>query len=279
VQRVLETHLGEEVRVTVLGHVQRGGRPSAYDRILATRLGYEAVETLRNARAEDEPVVVGTKANHITRFPLVECVERTRQVVEAIAARDFEKAMSLRSASFKDALGTLKTMVRALPHPPASGQKRYHIGVLNTGAPAPGMNTAARAAIRLGLDQGHIMLGIRNGFEGFARNEVQNMNWMDVTGWASMGGSMLGTSRIVPQGGDLYAIARAIEENSIDALLVIGGWNGYMAVNSMLNVRANFPAFNIPIICLPTSINNNLPGSGIQHRSRYRSEQHCGCGG
>ena len=43
VQRVLEEHLGEEVRVTVLGHVQRGGRPSAYDRILATQLGYEAV--------------------------------------------------------------------------------------------------------------------------------------------------------------------------------------------------------------------------------------------
>src|SRR5512140_559597 len=43
VQRVLEEHLGEEVRVTVLGHVQRGGRPSAYDRIMATQVGYEAV--------------------------------------------------------------------------------------------------------------------------------------------------------------------------------------------------------------------------------------------
>jgi len=63
VQKVLEKHLGEEVRVTVLGHVQRGGHPSAYDRILSTRLGYEAVKTLLNAKPEDEPVVVGTKAN------------------------------------------------------------------------------------------------------------------------------------------------------------------------------------------------------------------------
>lgn len=261
VQRVLEEHLGEEVRVTVLGHVQRGGRPSAYDRILATQLGYEAVTTLLKAKPEDEPVVVGTKANHIKHFPLVECVEKTRAVAEAIAARDYEKVMSLRSTSFKDAFNTLTTMVRALPHSPAPDQKRFRIGVLNSGAPAPGMNTAARAAVRLGLDQGHIMLGIKNGFEGLAKGEIEEMQWMSVSGWASLGGSMLGTSRLVPQGSDLYAIARVIEDQHIEALLVIGGWNGYEAVHTMLTSRDNFPAFNIPIICLPASINNNLPGT------------------
>ena len=42
---------------------------------------------------------------------------------------------------------------------------------------------------------------------------------------------------------------------------MIGGWNGYEAVHTMLTSRPNFPAFNIPIICLPASINNNLPGT------------------
>src|SRR5512134_2459495 len=111
VQRVLEQGLGEEVRTTVLGHVQRGGRPSAYDRNLATLLGYEAVIAVLEAKPEDEPIVVGTKANRIIRLPLMECVERTRQVAEAIQARDYEKAMSLRSSSFNDAFRTLKTMV------------------------------------------------------------------------------------------------------------------------------------------------------------------------
>jgi 6-phosphofructokinase 1 len=261
VQRVLEEHLGEEVRVTVLGHVQRGGRPSAYDRILATQLGYEAVVTLLKAKPEDEPVVVGTRANHIKHFSLVECVEKSRAVTEAIAARDYENAMNLRSPSFKDAFNTLATMVRALPHPALPDQKHFRIGVMNSGAPAPGMNTAARAAIRLGLDQGHIMLGIKNGFEGLAKGEVEEMQWMGVSGWASLGGSMLGTSRVVPQGSDLYAIARVIEDKHIQALLVVGGWNGYEAVHTMLVSRPNFPAFNIPIICLPASINNNLPGT------------------
>jgi 6-phosphofructokinase 1 len=82
VQRVLEEGLGEEVRVTVLGHVQRGGRPSAYDRNLATLLGYEAVVALLEAKPEDEPVLIGIRANRIIRLPLMECVEKTRQVAD-----------------------------------------------------------------------------------------------------------------------------------------------------------------------------------------------------
>jgi len=261
VQRVLEDGLGEEVRTTVLGHVQRGGRPSAYDRNLATLLGYEAVIAVLEAKPEEEAVVVGTRANRIIRLPLMECVERTRQVAEAIKARDYEKAMSLRSSSFNHSFRTLKTMVRALPHPPEPGQKRFRIAVLNAGAPAPGMNTAVRATVRLGLDQGHIMLAANNGFEGLADGEVKEMEWTSVNGWASVGGSVLGTSRKVPKGKDMYAIARTIENHHIEALLVIGGWNAYEGVYNMMNERANFPAFNIPIVCLPASINNNLPGS------------------
>ncbi len=261
VQRVLEEGLGEEVRTTVLGHVQRGGRPSAYDRNLATLLGHEAVIAILEARPDDEPVVIGTRANRIIRIPLMESVQKTRQVAEAIKAHDYERAMALRSSSFNDAFRTLKTMVRALPHPPAEGQKRFRIAVFNAGAPAPGMNTAARVAVRLGLDNGHTMLGVNNGFEGLAEGEVREMEWTSVSGWASQGGSVLGTSRKVPKGKDMYAIARTIENHKIDAMLVIGGWNAYVGVYAMLNERQNYPAFNIPIVCLPASINNNLPGS------------------
>jgi 6-phosphofructokinase 1 len=261
VQRALEERLGEEVRVTVLGHVQRGGRPSAFDRNLGTLMGYEAVEILLNADPEDEPVVIGIKNNRMTRLPLMESVLKTQAVAKAIAEKDYERAMSLRSSSFSNAFKTLRTMVRSLPHPVDPARKHFRIAILNAGAPAPGMNTAARAAIRYGLDQGHVMLGIRNGFEGLANGEVEEMSWMSVSGWASMGGSMLGTNRKVPKGKDFYEIAREIEKNHVDALLCVGGWTAYEAVHAMMVNRANFPAFNIPIICLPASINNNLPGS------------------
>jgi 6-phosphofructokinase 1 len=263
VAEALEERLGEDVRVTVLGHVQRGGRPSAFDRNLGTLLGHEAVKAIMEAKPEDEPLQIGFKGNRVVSLPLMECVNNTHAVAEAVEAKDYQRAMELRSSSFTDAFRTLRTMVRAIPHAPDPDQKRFRIGILNAGAPAPGMNTAARAATRLGLDSGHIMIGIQNGFEGMAENEIEELNWMSMGGWASMGGSGLGTSRHVPKGKDLYAIARAIEINQIDALMVIGGWNGYQAAFKIFTERANFPAFKIPIICLPASINNNLPGSEL----------------
>ncbi len=263
VAKALEERLGEEVRVTVLGHVQRGGRPSAFDRNLATLLGHAAVDAIMTAEADDEPQQIGFRGNRIVKMPLMECVQKTQAVAEAIEAKDYQKAMELRSSSFSDAFSTLRTMVRALPHPPTPGQSRFRIAMLNAGAPAPGMNTASRAVTRLGLDKGHIMLGIHNGFEGMAACEVDELNWMSMSGWASRGGSELGTSRLVPKGSDLYNIARTIEINEIDALLIIGGWNAYEAAYKLFTERGNFPAFNIPMVCLPASINNNLPGSEL----------------
>jgi 6-phosphofructokinase 1 len=206
-------------------------------------------------------VVIGIRNNRMTRLPLMESVRKTQAVAEAIEAKDYERAMSLRSSSFKDAFNTFKTMVRALPHPVSPDKKRFRIAVMNAGAPAPGMNTASRAAIRLGMDMGHIMLGVRNGFEGLINVEVDELEWMSVSGWASRGGSVLGTTRHIPRGRDLYAIARVIEDRTIDALLIIGGWTAYETAYSMLRERPNFPSFNIPLVCLPASINNNLPGS------------------
>lgn len=263
VQKVLEESLGEEVRVTVLGHVQRGGRPSAFDRNLGTLTGYHAVEAVLNAKPDAEPMVIGIKGNRIISTPLMSCVEQTKAVAEAIARKDFDQAINLRTSSFKEAFRTLRTFVRALPHLPDPAQKRMRIGVLNAGAPAPGMNTATRAAVRLGLDKGHRLFAIHNGFEGLIDGEIEEMNWMSVNGWASLGGSELGTSRRAPKGADLYAIARNIENYELQGLLVIGGWSAYEAAYKLMEERPNFPSFNIPIVCLPASINNNLPGSEL----------------
>jgi 6-phosphofructokinase 1 len=261
VQKVLEESLAEEVRITILGHVQRGGKPSAFDRNLGTLMGHAAVMNLINAKPDAEPQLIGIRGNRITSSPLMYCVEQTHAVANAIEVHDYEKAMELRSSSFKEAFRTLRTFVRALPHPPEPGQKRYRLAVLNSGAPAPGMNTASRAAVRLGIDKGHIMLGVKNGFEGLIDGQVNELEWMSVNGWASLGGSELGTNRKVPKGSDLYTIARNIEKYDIQGLLIIGGWNAYESTYKLFSERNNFPAFNIPMICLPATINNNLPGS------------------
>lgn len=263
VKKVLEERLGEDTRVTILGHVQRGGAPSAFDRYMSTLLGHAAVGELLKATADSEPQLIGLRNNRITRAPLMRCVEQTHAVTTAIAAHDYDRALDLRGGGFRDALQILRTLTRVLPSSRGTGQKPLRLLVLNAGGLAPGMNTAVRAAIRLGLDRGHTMLVAYNGFRGLIDDTIAELDWMSVSGWASRGGSELGTTRKIPSGPELYAIARTIEQHKIDGLLMIGGWSGYQAAYRLFHERNNFPAFNIPIVCLPATINNNLPGSEL----------------
>ena len=51
-----------DIKVTILGHLQRGGSPSAFDRILGSRLGFAAVNALIDGKSQ---MMVGLEANHI----------------------------------------------------------------------------------------------------------------------------------------------------------------------------------------------------------------------
>jgi len=226
-------------------------------------MGYAAIETLLAGDADTRSLVMGMRGNRVVRIPLEECVAESRRVNDALGAREFDRARELRGASFNDALRTFKTLQRALPHPPAAGQRRLRLGILHAGAAAPGMNAAVRAAVRLATDDGHVALGVRRGFHGLVAADLAELDWMSVNGWASMGGAELGTSREVPAGPDFHAIARTIEQHAIDGLLIVGGWEAYEGAYRLFEERKNFPAFNIPFVCLPATIDNNLPGTEL----------------
>ncbi|MGN0328809.1 MAG: 6-phosphofructokinase [Lachnospira sp.] len=68
---------GQEVRVTVPGHVQRGGSPCAYDRVLATRLGSKAAQLIIN---KEFGYMVCVKNNQIDKVPLSEVAGKTKMV-------------------------------------------------------------------------------------------------------------------------------------------------------------------------------------------------------
>ena len=67
VARDITNVTGLETRVAVLGHIQRGGHPTAVDRVLATKLGYYAVEILRNGKTD---ICVNIKNNKFVTIPL-----------------------------------------------------------------------------------------------------------------------------------------------------------------------------------------------------------------
>ena len=69
IAKIIEVLSGHETRATVLGYIQRGGSPSAQDRILASRLGARAAELLRD---DIGGVAVGVRGNQVIDVPLSE---------------------------------------------------------------------------------------------------------------------------------------------------------------------------------------------------------------
>jgi 6-phosphofructokinase 1 len=262
-KQVLEERLGEEVRITILGHVQRGGAPSAFDRYLGTVQGYTAVEELLKSKPDQEPQLVGIRQHGVVRSSLVECVAQTQEVARVIQAQDYETALRMRGGSFAESYRIFRTILRSHPNPPETGERRLRFAIMHTGGLSPGMNTAVRAAVRLGMDKGHTLLAIRRGFHGLIDGDISELGWMSVSGWVSRGGAGLGTNRHIPAGRDFYSIAKNLETHQIDGLLIIGGWAGYQGAYQLFNRRNDYPSFNIPIACLPASIDNNLPGTEL----------------
>ncbi len=263
VRQILMHRLGEDTRVTILGHVQRGGSPSAFDRNMSTKLGNAAVDEILAMSPDSEAKLIGIRDNDTVRSPLMENVVKTHQIADVIKAQDYEKAMEMRGRGFVESFHALLTLTRARPRPPKAKQKRLRLAVMHSGSTAPGMNAAVRVAVRLGLNQGHIMLGVQNGFSGLMEGDVREMNWMEVDDWVSRGGAELGTNRRIPSEDEFEILARRLEEEQIDGLLIIGGWSGYQMAYHFANYREVYPAFNIPVVCLPATINNDLPGTEL----------------
>jgi len=78
--REIERRVGIETRAVVLGHVVRGGSPSAADRILATRLGVAAVDTLKN---EEYAIMVCFHNNALSKIPLADILGKTKTLDDA----------------------------------------------------------------------------------------------------------------------------------------------------------------------------------------------------
>ena len=141
------------------------------------------------------------------------------------------------------------------------------IAIIHVGAPAGGMNSATRAAVAYCLTRGHTPIAIHNGFSGLCRHHddkplgsVRNVNWLDVEGWVSKGGSEIGTNRVLPSE-DLPKTAYCFEKYKFDALFLIGGFEAFTAVSEMRKARTEYAAFRIPMVLLPATISNNVPGT------------------
>lgn len=135
--------------------------------------------------------------------------------------------------------------------------KVKRIGVFTSGGDSPGMNAAIRAVVRSALYYDLEVVGISRGYEGMINGEFEHMNRKSVANIIQRGGTILKTARskafMTSEG---RAIAyQQLKQAKIDALIAIGG------DGTFTGAKIFGEEFNIPILGLPGTIDNDLYGT------------------
>ena len=131
------------------------------------------------------------------------------------------------------------------------------IGILTSGGDAPGMNAAIRAVTRAAIYGGLRVKGIYRGYRGLITGEIVEFKTQNVSNIIQAGGTILKTARCkefqTPEG--RKQAYEMMQKEGIDALVVIGG------DGSLTGARVFATEFNIPIVGLPGTIDNDLYGT------------------
>jgi len=133
------------------------------------------------------------------------------------------------------------------------------IGLLTSGGDAPGMNAAIRAVTRAAIYNGLEVKGIYRGYKGLITDEIIPFMTNNVSNIIQQGGTILKTARCdefrEPEG--RKAAHEVLRKEEIDALVVIGG------DGSLSGARIFAQEYDIPIVGLPGTIDNDLYGTDI----------------
>ncbi|KAG7660905.1 PFK1 [[Candida] subhashii] len=253
--------LGLDTRITILGHVQRGGTAVAYDRRLATLQGVEAVKAVLENTPNTPSPMIGVLRNKIVKYPLVDAVKQTKAVATAIENKEFDKAMGLRDTSFYDSYRHFRDISlfddgsKKLPE-----EQRLNIAIVHVGAASAGLNAATRAVALYNISRGHNLYAAQDGFTGLAKGNLRKLEWLDVEGWHNKGGSEIGTNRSLPSQ-NFGKVAFYLQKYNIQGLMIIGGFEAFTSLHELYVQRAHYPILEIPMVVVPATVSNNVPGT------------------
>ena len=130
-------------------------------------------------------------------------------------------------------------------------------GILTGGGDCPGLNAVIRAVARRLQTSGWDVVGVREGWRGLVENKLEPLGPREISGILPRGGTIVGTSRTNPYklDGGVDAVLRNFAENSLDALVAIGG-EDTLGVAARLHEEHDFP-----VVGVPKTIDNDLSGT------------------
>ena len=148
--------------------------------------------------------------------------------------------------------------------------KNKRIGILTGGGDCPGTNAVIRAVTKKAiLEYGMEVIGIEDGYDGLVRNRCRRLDYEDVSGILTLGGTILGTSnsanpyRYPMKKGkrlEFKDLSRTAIENAkkldVDCLVCIGG-------DGTMHITSHLFGDGIPVVGIPKTIDNDLKGTDI----------------
>lgn len=145
------------------------------------------------------------------------------------------------------------------------------IGVLTGGGDCPGLNAVIRAVVKTAIvDYGLTTVGVKDGYEGLVRNRMRRLEYDDVSGILTLGGTILGSSNRANPFAWVDRENQSTKEKSdrsdealenfkkqgLDALVCIGG-DGTMSIAARLQEKG------IPVVGVPKTIDNDIHGTDV----------------
>jgi phosphofructokinase-like protein len=127
------------------------------------------------------------------------------------------------------------------------------IGILTGGGDCPGLNPVIRAVVRKAINEGHEVIGIKNGWKGLIENDTLELNLQSVSGILPKGGTILGTSRTNPykKSDDLSRALKNYKKMNLTALVAVGG-------EDTLGAAFKLSKEGLKIVGVPKTIDNDL---------------------
>jgi len=127
------------------------------------------------------------------------------------------------------------------------------IAVLTSGGDAPGMNAAIRAVVRTAIYHGVDVLGIKRGFNGLIRGEIEELEVSSVSDILQRGGTILRTARCEEFKTDkgLKKALNVVKIFGIDGIVVIGGDGSFRGAKDLSEL-------GVPTIAIPGTIDNDI---------------------
>ena len=131
------------------------------------------------------------------------------------------------------------------------------IAVLTSGGDSPGMNCVIRSVVRSAIAHNIKVYGIKRGYAGLLKNEMEEMNASSVGNIIQRGGTVLYTSRCpeFKEPKTREKAAQILKDRDIDALIVIGGDGSFKGAKAMLDEHG------IVVIGIPGTIDNDISGT------------------